>query len=298
MFLVLSLVVTVTLIVLIIVFLRKQSAVLATVLSIIVAVVGLVFISQSIVVVDAGETGVIVLFGTIDDRVLGSGLHFINPLAKVVKYPTRLQEYTAKDEDIIEVRAADGLKVSLDLSILYSVDANQVVNVYRSIAKDVVSLEERIFKPTVRTVIRNIAANYLTDEIYSSKREELSEVIQENVESALADKGTIIDSVLIRKIVLPATVDDAIQAKLTAQQESEAMQFRKTQAEQQAEIKIIEARGLAEAQQIINSTLTPSYLQYEAIEAYRQLANSQNTTFVIMPTSTEGAGMPLILGAP
>jgi hypothetical protein len=63
----------------------------------------------------------------------------------------------------------------------------------------------------------------------------------------------------------------------------------------EAEIKIIEAQGLAKAQQIINSTLTPYYLQHEAIESYTKLAGSQNTTFVILPTSPNSAGMPLIL---
>ena len=75
------------------------------------------------------------------------------------------------------------------------------------------------------------------------------------------------------------------------------MQYKKQKATQETEIKIIEAQGLARAQQIINSTLTPYYLQHEAIQAYTKLAGSPNTTFVILPTSPNSAGMPLILNA-
>ncbi|PIP12145.1 MAG: band 7 protein, partial [bacterium (Candidatus Stahlbacteria) CG23_combo_of_CG06-09_8_20_14_all_40_9] len=67
-------------------------------------------------------------------------------------------------------------------------------------------------------------------------------------------------------------------------------------AEKQAEVKVVEAKGIAQAQRIINRTLTVKYLQHEAIEAYKALAGSPNTTFIIMPTSPEGAGIPLIIG--
>ena len=48
---------------------------------------------------------------------------------------------------------------------------------------------------------------------------------------------------------------------------------------------------------IINSTLTPNYIQFKAIEVYKELVNSKNTTFIVMPTSPNGAGIPLILNA-
>jgi len=67
-------------------------------------------------------------------------------------------------------------------------------------------------------------------------------------------------------------------------------------SKKEAEVRIVEAKGIAEAQRIINQTLTKNYLQHEAIQAYGELAGSPNTTFVIMPTSPQGAGLPLIIG--
>ncbi|MBT7331710.1 hypothetical protein HN799_00365, partial [Candidatus Woesearchaeota archaeon] len=62
-----------------------------------------------------------------------------------------------------------------------------------------------------------------------------------------------------------------------------------------ADIRVIKAEGLAEAQRVINKTLTPLYVQHEAIEAYKTLAGSENTTFIIAPTSPNGTGMPIII---
>jgi len=267
------------------------------VLTIIIGFFSVIMFFKTIVVIDAGETGITVLFGKVDKDYLENGLHSINPLAKVVTYPLRLRQFGATGSNMVEARAKDGLTVSLEISILYSITPDKVPYIYGEVAKNISNLEEDIFKPSVRTIIRNITAIYSTDEIYSNKREELGQKIKERVVENLSPNGMNIDSVLIRKIILPNQVDDAIQKKLAAQQEAEAMDFKKVKAQKQAEIKIIEAEGLAKAQRIINSTLTPTYLQHEAIEAYKELAGSDNSTFVIMPTSTKGAGMPLILNA-
>ena len=105
-----------------------------------VRVVGLVLIvigvlTTSIVQIDAGEAGVKKLFGKVQRDVLGSGLHFVNPLMEIIKLDVKTQNYTmsgANDEgqrsgdDAIRVLTADGLEVTIDLSVLYrlnSVDA-------------------------------------------------------------------------------------------------------------------------------------------------------------------------------
>ena len=59
-------------------------------------------------------------------------------------------------------------------------------------------------------------------------------------------------------------------------------------AKKDAEIKIEEAKGIAEAQRIINSTLTANYLQHEAIQTQLVMANSPNHTTVYIPSGPNG----------
>jgi regulator of protease activity HflC (stomatin/prohibitin superfamily) len=228
---------------------------------------------------------------------LGNGLHFIPPYARVVKYPVRLIEITQAGDNLVETRVNNGLTVKLDCTVLYTIDASMAAEVYSKVATSVGELGYKILLPLLRTAIRDVVSRYSAEELYSSKREFISGEIETTLRALVATKGLLLDRFLIRGIFLPEEVDRAIQAKIASQQEAEAMTYKKQKAEQEAEIKIIEARGLAKAQEIINSTLTPTYLQHEAIQSYKELAGSPNTTFVIMPTSPTATGMPLILNA-
>jgi hypothetical protein len=61
---------------------------------------------------------------------------------------------------------------------------------------------------------------------------------------------------------------------------------------QKAQIRVEEAKGIAEAQKLINATLTDQYLQHEAIEAQRGMANSPNHTQIYIPVGNNG--IPLV----
>jgi regulator of protease activity HflC (stomatin/prohibitin superfamily) len=87
-------------------------------------------------------------------------------------------------------------------------------------------------------------------------------------------------------------VSDAMEKKLAAQQLLEEKETQKEIMKKDAEIRIEEARGIAEAQKIINATLTPNYLQHEAIQAQLKMAESPNHTTVYIPVGTNG--IPLI----
>lgn len=66
--------------------------------------------------------------------------------------------------------------------------------------------------------------------------------------------------------------------------------------QQKAAIQVAQAEGIAKAQDIIKSTLTPAYLQYEAIEAQKSEVNSQNHTIIYIPSSSNG--VPLVSTVP
>ena len=61
---------------------------------------------------------------------------------------------------------------------------------------------------------------------------------------------------------------------------------------QKAQIRIVDAEGIAKSQQIINATLTDRYLQHEAIQAQLQMANSPNHTTIYIPSGNNG--IPLV----
>jgi len=156
------------------------------------------------------------------------------------------------------------------------------------IYKDVgLSYDEKIIRPTIRTSIRDIIAQYEAKDIYSEKREEAAQRIQESLKDALESRGVIVEKVLLRNVALPANLANAIQEKLQAEQEAEKYDFILAREKKEKERKIIEAEGQRDSQQIINQSLTQNYLYYLYI---KDLKDRQGTIYVPTNPST---GMPL-----
>lgn len=89
------------------------------------------------------------------------------------------------------------------------------------------------------------------------------------------------------------------QSRLSASNEVQINEIRIKQQEQliqvekqKAQIRVEEAKGISEAQGIINASLTDKYLQHEAIQAQEKMAGSPNHTQIYIPVGTNG--IPLV----
>ena len=103
----------------------------------------------------------------------------------------------------------------------------------------------------------------------------------------------ILDSPL-RKITLPEGLTASIEEKLKAEQESQRMEFVLTREKQEAERKRIEAKGIADFQDIVSKGISDQLLKWKGIEATEKLANSQNSKVIVIGSGKDG--LPLILG--
>lgn len=247
----------------------------------------------SVVIVDAGETGVYSLFGKVKDEELRSGFHLVIPLARVTKMSIRTEEYTmsvTKGEgkingaDAITALTKEGLNVDLDMTVLYHLNEEKASNVYKEVG---LTYEEKVIRPEIRSAIREIIAQYEAKDIYSEKREEAAQSINNKLKENLEPRGIVLEQVLLRNIQLPANLANSIQEKLQAEQEAQKYDFILQKEEKEKERKIIEAGGQEEAQRIINRSLSTNYLYYLYIN---QLKDLEGTVYV--PTSPT-TGMPM-----
>ena len=241
-----------------------------------------------IIQVDAGHVGVKKLFGKIQDDVLGSGLHFINPLVDVVKLDIKTLNYTmsgVQDEghksadDAIRVLTSDGLEVTIDLSVLYRVVPADAPKLLSETGDD---YEDKIVRPITRTRIRDNAVYYEAVALYSTKRDEFQQRIFKTIEDDFKRRGLLLENLLVRNITLPQSVKSAIELKINAEQEAQKMQFVLQKERQEAERKRVEAQGIADYQRIISESLTDRQLQYESIKAQLEIAKSPNSKVIIM----------------
>jgi len=267
-----------------------------------VRIIGLVLIvigvlATSVIQIDAGEAGVKKLFGKVQRDVLGSGLHFVNPLLDIVKMDVKTQNYTmsgANDEgqrsgdDAIKVLTADGLEVTIDLSVLYRLNS---VDAPKLLQETGVDYENKIVRPITRTRIRDNAVFYEAIALFSTKRDEFQQRIFRSIEGDFSRRGLTLENLLIRNITLPPSVRTTIEQKINAEQEAQKMQFVLQKEKQEAERKRVEAQGISDYQRIINESLTDRQLQYESIKAQLEIAKSANSKVIFMGKG----GAPVIL---
>lgn len=227
-------------------------------------IIGIVF--SAIRVVPAGYVGIVDFFGHVSPRPLNSGINFVNPLARVINMSIRTQE----DKETMNVPSKEGLNVALDISVLYKLDPNKAVEVYKTVGP---IYQNVILIPQYRAAARGVTVGHEAKALYTSERELLAQAIFDSLKQLVGERGIIIERVLLRAITLPPTVSGAIEQKLKAEQEAERMKFVLQREQQEAERKRVEAAGIRDAQAIINQSLTSQYLQYLWINTLNQNPN-------------------------
>lgn len=244
--------------------------------------------SSTLIQINAGQVGVKSMFGKIDDEVLQPGLNIVNPLYQVTEFDTRTQNYTMsivhdegekQGDDAIRVLSKDGLEVILDITILYRVLPEKAPTILKTIGID---YTDKIVRPLSRTRTRDVAVYYDAVALFSSSRDEFQAKITKDIERDLKARGIILEDLLVRNIQLPAKVKESIEAKITAEQESQKMTFVLSKERQEADRKRVEAQGISDYQRIISQGLTKELLQYESIKAQKDIALSPNAKVIVM----------------
>ncbi len=225
--------------------------------------------------------------GTEIGKIYTEGFVWHMPWNSMFVYKTQLQE----KEESLTVLSSDGATIKVDVSILYRPLADKIDSLQVDIGPDYYDVA---VAPTIRGIAREVAGRYKPEEIYSTKREELSSQVLSLLQEAMNSKHIVVENVLIRDVEIPAKISEAINFKLTADQEAQKMQFTIQKEKLEAERKRIEAQGIADFQKIVSAGITPSLLKWKGIEATLKISESQNTKVVIV--GNDAGSLPIILG--
>ncbi|HEX7360866.1 MAG TPA: prohibitin family protein [Bryobacteraceae bacterium] len=248
------------------------------------------FAPTMFVTIHSGQVGVLYLRffgGTQTDHVLGEGMKVVMPWDHLFVYSTRMQE--VKDE--VKVLTKEGLQVKLYLSIRYHPEPDMVGMLQQRVGPD---YRDRIVVPEVESAMRRIMGQFGMDEVYGSKRGLVQKVINQSLESISQDFVKV-DEIVIRRVELPPDLESAIETKMTQKEHVEAYQYKLKQAALEAQRLKVEANGLKQYNDILNSSLTPQILRWKGIEATEGLAKSPNAKTVFI--GPKGTDLPVILGA-
>lgn len=280
-----------------------------TAIVLLVVAILLTSVGAGLVFIEPDELAVVVTVfgqGGIRPDPLLSGLHWIIPFAeRVERYPKTNQNYTMSattdegsvaGDDSIQVRTKDGQQVYIDASVLYAVDPNKVVQLYSTWR---FSYEDELVRTQARGVIREVASQYGVEEIVSSKRAEMEEIITEKLLNVFSENNLILRDFVLRNIRFSDEYAAAVEQKQVAEQLAQQAEFvveqRRQEAEQArqvaqgqadaaviaaqgaADARLIEAEAEAEANRLIAQSITPTLIQYQYV---LKLADGVQTIFV------------------
>jgi prohibitin 1 len=252
-------------------------------------VILMIFLAKASVTINAGQNGV--LFRTFSNGVetgqtYGEGFHIIAPWNHMVVYEVRQQEKLER----MAVLSSNGLEISLEVSMWYQPILSKLPLLHQQKGVD---YSDRVVAPAIRSATRSVIGRYTPEEIYSSKRDVIQDEIQFETKKILETQFVQLNECLVRDITLPPTIKTAIENKLKQEQESLEYEFKISKAKKEAERQIIDAEGKANANRILNASLTEKILQEKGINATLDLARSPNAKIIVIGDKD---GLPLILG--
>jgi prohibitin 1 len=253
-------------------------------LSISILVLGL--FCTSCAVVRPGEVGIKQTLGKFSKEVKTQGTVIYNPLiSRVIKESTK----TSNIKLVLTLPSKEGLSVNSEISILYRLQANKVASVLENLGQSYESVITSVF----RSAASDVCAKFFAKDMHSGMRADIEREILEKMKVNLEKQADGIDliAVLMKRIQLPRGLASSIERKLQAEQDAMRLKFVLQQETLEAERKIINAKGERDAQLIIAEGLTPEVLKLKAIEAFKELAKSENAKTIITDGKT-----PLIIG--
>lgn len=238
----------------------------------------------SCAVVRPGEIGVKQKFGKLEEKNIEEGLVIVNPFStRIVKIPIRTEN---KEVELI-LPSKEGLNVEAEISILYHVEKDKIIEIIKEVGKN---YEQVLVISTFRSAAADVSAQFLAKDMHSGMRDEIEKGIKEKMTELLEGRGIVIEAVLMKSISLPEGLYSAIESKLVAEQEAQQMEFILQREEQEAKRKLIEAKGVRDAQKMLAEGLTDNIIKLRTIEAFEKLSKSPNGKIII----TDGKSPMLI----
>jgi regulator of protease activity HflC (stomatin/prohibitin superfamily) len=226
-------------------------------------IIFLAIMSKFFVIVNAGERGVLMQFGKVQEQVLGEGLHVILPTVYSVK---TLSVRVQKQESSAEASSKDLQNVFTDVALNWHIIPAEANAIFQQIG-DEKQIVDRIIAPAVEEVLKAVMAKYTAEEIIT-KRGEVKAAVDEFLTLRLLTYHIAVDDISLVHVHFSERFSDAVEAKQIAEQEAKRGEFLALKAVKEAEAKVNLAKGEAEVQRLLRDNLTPELLERQAIEKW------------------------------
>jgi prohibitin 1 len=225
--------------------------------------VGITLLKSSFVTVNPGERGVVIRLGKVQNGILDEGTHPVLPFITSIK---RINVRIQKTDIEASAGTKDLQSVTTNIALNWHIEPSKVNKIYQEIG-DEQDLVTRIITPALNEVLKASTPKRTAEEILT-KRAELKDEIDQEIQKRLAGYGIHVDDVALVNVAFSSEFAKAIEAKQIAEQQAKQAEYDALKASKEAQAEINRAKGQAEAQRLMRQTLTPELLQKQAIDKW------------------------------
>ncbi|OGB96010.1 MAG: hypothetical protein A3G35_11975 [candidate division NC10 bacterium RIFCSPLOWO2_12_FULL_66_18] len=212
---------------------------LRVVAMVVVPIGALMIISSGVRMIGAGQVGVALLFGKVQQVALHEGINLVNPLYDVVEMNTRVQKHQAR----YDAASKDLQAVHVEMVLNYRLLPDKATEVYQRIGPNYAST---IIDPAAQEVLKANTALHVATEILQ-KRPLIKADVQRDLTTWLAKYGIEMKEASLANIRFDPAYEKAIEAKQIEEQKAEQKRYELIQAQRQAEIAAAQAKGQGDA---------------------------------------------------
>jgi regulator of protease activity HflC (stomatin/prohibitin superfamily) len=231
----------------------------------VIGLLALIMVFSSFIVIGAGERGVVLRLGAVQDKIFEEGLHFKIPFIETVK---KLDVKTQKEAARVSAASKDLQTVTAEVALNYHLDSARVNRLWQNLGSE---YQARIIDPSIQEAVKAATARYTAEELIT-KRPEVKEAARSILRDRLLEEYIIVDDFSIVDFAFSRSFNEAIEAKVTAEQDALAAKNKLEQVRYEAEQRVVEAKGEAEAIKIqaeaIQSQGGTAYVNLKAIEKW------------------------------
>lgn len=258
----------------------------------VIILVAVILLSMSTVRVPAGYCAVLYnMRGGIEGNVLSQGWHLKSPTVKTTLYSVSLEQSyltkgsngDSKNDDSFSASSSEGKAIQIDLTYTYQYSADKVANLFtRFRGQSGKEVRDSFIKPNIISWTKEVVANYKVSDILGSERANVNTALTKYLNKKFEQYGIAISNVSLINITVDKKTQEAINAKITAQQKAETQainnktaiekakadaEVQKTEAQAKADAQLIESKAEAEANKKLSSSITDELIRMKEAEA-------------------------------
>ncbi len=232
----------------------------------------------------AGQRGVVLNFGAVQDIVLEEGIHFRVPIMQeIVLIDVKIQKVVTDAKS----SSSDLQDVDMAVALNYNIIPERSNTVYQTIGTD---YKSRIIDPAIQEVMKAVSARYTAEELIT-KRPIVSSEMREALKERLLEANISVVAFSIINFSFSQTFTDAIEAKQTAEQNALKAKRDLDRIKVEAEQTVAAATAEAEALRLQKMNISPDLIELRRIEAELKAIEKWNG---VLPGVTGNGAIPFI----